>query len=129
MGLFEMEVSRKSFWAKYEGSNTCNAKAVYVLIALLALAAVGLVATFVWGLVVDPVNTFIITVMAVLSLGSFYLLCFTDPDAPVQFFDRHPTMTKIVSRFFIWGFVWLWAPVLLIVICVNFLLCNLSSTS
>ena len=115
MSLFEFKVSRKSPWAKYEGSTTCNAKAFYVLVALLALGAVGLAALIVYGFFVDfGLTLYFLVVFGPIACalgGMFYEIVIGKDLTKVLEEKQWVKITeKAIHHFFHFGFIWLWWP-------------------
>jgi len=117
MSLFEFKVSRKSPWAKYEGSTTCNARAFYMLMALLGLGAIGLVALTIYGLVVEPAETLVLMFLFGLGAAFFGLIFYeivTGKDLLKVLSEKRWFMAFCagVENFFRYGFIWFWWPLM-----------------
>lgn len=115
---YELEVSKKSFWARYEGLTTCNARGVYLLIALAATFAVGIVTAVTYNFVTDFWETLKICGLFIGVSGFFGLLFTLEKYNCEHKIDRALNATidnKWVRGFFYYGFIWLWFPILALI--------------
>lgn len=114
---YELEVSKKSFWARYEGLTTCNARGVYLLIALAVTFAFGIITAVTYSFVIDFWETLKTCGIIIGVLGLFgFTIWFgghhgdsLDRDVDAIFANEW------VRGFFYYGFIWLWFPILLLI--------------
>ncbi len=108
----KLQVSKNSFWAKYEGFTTCNAKAIYLVVALVTLFLLGLLGGIGYAFYKDWVTTLAIIGFIAVLFGLGVLVSMLNK--PVRSIMVRVFRQKYVKGFFYYGFYVIWKPIQLL---------------